>query len=144
METVRLDPTTGPHARFTNDRIAVFLEEHLDQFGDRKEDIIKCLDYALDPERGGFVIVAAEGDAILGAVVVNETGMSGYIPENILVYIAVDRTQRGKGVGKLLMREALDRAKGAVALHVEPDNPARKLYESLGFTNKYLEMRLSR
>ncbi|MCB9183622.1 MAG: GNAT family N-acetyltransferase [Flavobacteriales bacterium] len=144
METVRIDPTTGPHARFTNDRISGFLEEHLDQFGDRKEDILKCLAYALDPERGGFVVVAAEGDAIRGAVVVNETGMSGYIPENILVYIAVDRTQRGKGVGKLLMREALDRAKGAVALHVEPDNPARKLYESLGFTNKYLEMRLNR
>ncbi|HAB28956.1 MAG TPA: GNAT family N-acetyltransferase, partial [Xanthomarina gelatinilytica] len=33
---------------------------------------------------------------------------------------------------------------GDVALHVEPNNPAIKLYESLGFTNKYLEMRLKK
>lgn len=144
MDIIRIDPTTGPHERFTNDRIAHFLEEHLDQFGDRKEDILKCLAYALDSQRGGFAVVAAEGDAIQGAVVVNETGMSGYIPENILVYVAVDRTLRGKGVGRRLMQEALSKADGAIALHVEPDNPARKLYESLGFTNKYLEMRLHR
>jgi len=77
-------------------------------------------------------------------VVVNNTGMKGYIPENILVYIAVRGDQRGKGVGKGLMAQALERAQGSIALHVEPDNPARKLYESLGFTNKYLEMRLHR
>ncbi|HNR54357.1 MAG TPA: GNAT family N-acetyltransferase, partial [Flavobacteriales bacterium] len=66
------------------------------------------------------------------------------IPENILVYIAVDRSSRGKGVGRRLMQAALDKARGSIALHVEPDNPARKLYEALGFTNKYLEMRLHR
>lgn len=144
MDIVRIDAASGPDERFTNDRIARFLEVHLDRYGDRKDDILKCLGYALDPKRGGFVLLAVERDAISGAVVVNETGMSGYIPENILVYIAVDRSQRGQGVGKRLMQEALAKAKGAIALHVEPDNPARKLYESLGFTNKYLEMRLHR
>jgi ribosomal protein S18 acetylase RimI-like enzyme len=39
------------------------------------------------------------------------------------------------------MTEALRRADGNVALHVEPDNPAKFLYEKLGFTSKYLEMR---
>jgi len=38
---------------------------------------------------------------------------------------------------------AIRMAHGAIALHVEPDNPAKKLYERLGFTNKYLEMRLT-
>ena len=60
------------------------------------------------------------------------------------MYIAVDRAQRGKGLGKGLMKAAMEQAKGSIALHVEPDNPAKKLYESLGFTNKYLEMRLHR
>jgi ribosomal protein S18 acetylase RimI-like enzyme len=68
--------------------------------------------------------------------------MEGYIPENILVYIAVDGSQRGKGIGKTLMQKAISLAQGDIALHVEPDNPARHLYEKLGFTNKYLEMRL--
>ncbi len=144
MTIIPIDTKSGPHAAFTNERIAGFLETHLDQYGDRRADILKCLDYVFDPQRGGFVVLAVEGDAIRGAVVVNHTGMGGYIPENILVYIAVDRSMRGRGVGKLLMQEAIARAQGAIALHVEPDNPARKLYEALGFTNKYLEMRLHR
>ncbi len=70
--------------------------------------------------------------------------MKEYIPENILVYIAVHRDQRGKGLGKKLMNETLLYAKGDIALHVEHDNPAKFLYEKIGFDNKYLEMRLKR
>lgn len=122
--------------------IADFLEEHLDEFGDTNADILRCLDYALG--KGGFVIIAREEGQIKGAVVVNETGMKGYIPENILVYIAVHCDQRGKGVGKKIMQQAIEKANGDIALHVEPHNPARHLYEKLGFTNKYLEMRLKK
>lgn len=126
--------------------IADFLFKHLEQYGDPHEDIMKCLDYALDlaGDKGGFVVMGREKGKVVGAVVVNKTGMSGYIPENILVYIAVNANQRGKGVGKKLMKTAIDMAHGDIALHVEPDNPARKLYEKLGFTNKYLEMRLKK
>lgn len=126
--------------------IADFLFEHLGAYGDPKDDIMKCLDYALDAglQAGGFVILARENGKIVGALVMNKTGMSGYIPENILVYIAVAASQRGKGIGGKIMDMAIKMANGAVALHVEADNPARKLYERLGFTNKYLEMRLTR
>lgn len=126
--------------------IADFLFAHLDEYGDPHEDIMKCLDYALDKaaDKGGFVVMAREQGEVVGVVVMNKTGMSGYIPENILVYIAVDASQRGKGVGKKLMSMAIEMANGGIALHVEPDNPARYLYEKLGFTHKYLEMRLTR
>ncbi len=126
--------------------IADFLFAHLDQYGDPHEDIMRCLDYALDKavDKGGFVVMVRENGTIVGALVMNKTGMSGYIPENILVYIAVDANQRGKGVGKKLMTTAIGMANGSIALHVEPDNPARYLYEKLGFTNKYLEMRLKK
>jgi GNAT superfamily N-acetyltransferase len=127
-------------------KIVNFLHKHLDEFGDSKEDIGKAIDYAMltYPLAGGFILIAKEKEEILGAVVMNHTGMKGYIPENILVYIAVHRDHRGKGLGKKLMNEALLYAKGDIALHVEPENPAKYLYEKIGFDNKYLEMRLKR
>lgn len=126
--------------------IADFLFVHLGKYGDPKEDIMKCLDYALDQSlhAGGFVVMARENGKLLGALVMNKTGMSSYIPENILVYIAVDASQRGKGIGGKIMDMAIKMANGSIALHVEPDNPAKKLYERIGFTNKYLEMRLTK
>lgn len=127
-------------------KIVDFLYEHLDQFGDSKDAIGKAIDYSMltYPLAGGFILIAEEKGNILGAVVMNNTGMKGYIPENILVYIAVHRDHRGEGLGKKLMNEALLYAKGDIALHVEPDNPAKILYEKMGFDNKYLEMRLKR
>jgi ribosomal protein S18 acetylase RimI-like enzyme len=41
------------------------------------------------------------------------------------------------------MNKAIELTEGDIALHVEKDNPARFLYEKVGFTNPYLEMRLS-
>ena len=141
MNLIWITPQSGENSEFNNDAIADFLFNHLDQFGDKREHILKAIEYSLNANRGGFVLLGIADNKIAGAVVVNKTGMEGYIPSNILVYIAVDRSQRGKGVGKILMQEAMKASQGGVALHVEPDNPARKLYEKLGFTNKYLEMR---
>ena len=123
-----------------------FLFENLQEYGDPKSDIEKAINYALKetPSFGGFVLVLYLDDYIVGAVVINQTGMKDYIPENILVYIAIHQQQRGKGLGKQLVQEAIDNANGNIALHVEPHNPARKLYEKLGFTSKYLEMRFNK
>lgn len=123
-----------------------FLFKALEQYGDPKADIAKAIDYAMNRNNtpGGYVVEMKDEDEIIGAVVVNETGMKDYIPENILVYIAADPEYRGQGLGKKLMQKAIDQANGGIALHVEPDNPAKYLYEKLGFTNKYLEMRLTK
>ena len=123
-----------------------FLFEHLQEYGDKKEDISRAIDYSLNKgiTPGGFVVVGRDNNEIVGAVVVNRTGMEGYIPENILVYIATHKERRGKGYGKKLMEAAIETASGSIALHVEPENPAKFLYEKLGFTNKYLEMRLNK
>ena len=124
--------------------IVEFLYTHLEEFGDDKNAILKCLNFAVkdsDAGLGGFVLVLKDETETLGITIVNKTGMEGYIPENILVYIAVDSNARGKGVGKKLMQKAMETAEGDIALHVEPNNPAKFLYEKLGFENKYLEMR---
>ena len=123
-----------------------FLNEYLDEYGDSKKDISIAIEYALTatPMAGGFILQAIENDNIVGVVIMNQTGMKGYIPENILVYIAVDRNERGKGIGKKLIEESLYYTKGDISLHVEPNNPAKFLYEKAGFKTPYLEMRLKR
>ncbi len=125
------------------ERILDFLFVNLQEYGDPRADIDKAMAYALgeNDSPGGFILAAEEEGAILGAVVVNATGMRDYIPENILVYIASHASRRGEGIGGKLMRKAIERADGDIALHVEPDNPARRLYEKTGFTTKYIEMR---
>lgn len=126
--------------------IVSFLFTHLEQYGDPAKDIERAIDYALCgiSSFGGFVLVSYERSGISGVVVVNNTGMKGYIPENILVYIATHKNFRRKGLGEQLMKKAIEIADGDIALHVEHNNPALSLYQKLGFENKYLEMRLSK
>lgn len=127
--------------------IVDFLFNHLGEYGDPKDHILNCLEFATKEKlsaAGGFVLAVYEKEELLGVTIVNKTGMAGFIPENILVYIAVHEKTRGKGIGKALMEKAIDLAEGDIALHVESDNPAKRLYEKLGFTNKYLEMRLKK
>lgn len=140
----------NPNQKLSDDQkqeVVDFLHTHLENYGDAKEDILSAVDFALRdtiPSLGGFVLVAKEKKEIVAATVVNSTGMKGYIPENILVYIATHKDMRGKGIGKKLMQKAVELADGSIALHVEPDNPAKHLYEKLGFVNKYLEMRFTK
>ena len=127
-------------------RIVNFLCTHLDEFGDSQKDIRKAIEYVFSGEsgKGGFVLVAFKQNNIISCVVMNKTGMMGYIPEYILVYIATHRDYRGKGIGKLMLKESINEADGSIALHVEPNNPALHLYKKVGFINKYLEMRLQK
>lgn len=125
-------------------RIINFLFTHLDQYGDKKEDIRKCLEYSLKKSKGGLIITSCIDDKIVAAAIINRTGMEGYIPENILVYIATHGDYRGRGIASGLMKAIIEHTDGNVALHVEHDNPARSLYEKYGFNNKYLEMRLDK
>ncbi len=135
-----------PLSELQKDEIADFLVRELGEFGDPKKEVIACLTYAMEGKKGpgGLVLVAGTLSNPEAVLVVNHTGMSGYIPEHILVYLAVLTNQRRKGLGSKMLEQLLERVSGGVALHVEPNNPARRLYDKLGFTNKYLEMRLSR
>ncbi|RSK39840.1 GNAT family N-acetyltransferase [Mangrovimonas spongiae] len=147
MNVFKIYNSNAKPSQEEKDIIINFLHAHLQEFGDDKKDIAKCLDYAVKDNisaQGGFVLVIKDKEGIQGITIINETGMDGYIPENILVYIAVHQNARGKGIGKQLMQKAIDLTNGDIALHVEPNNPAIHLYEKLGFENKYLEMRLKK
>ncbi len=143
IQTTVFTPTIKP-SLVEKESLIDFLFDNLQEYGDPKSDIEKCMEYALKESTsfGGFILVSYLENEISGVVIVNQTGMKDYIPENILVYIATHKNHRGKGIGKMLMQKAIDLAEGNIALHVEPDNPARFLYEKVGFSSKYIEMRL--
>lgn len=148
MITIQKYSEKNKVAENQKEEIVKFLFEHLEQYGDPESDIATAVNYSLGHQNkpGGNIITATDQDSqsLVGAVVLNKTGMGGYIPENILVYIATDKKLRGQGIGKLLMKNAIDSCEGDIALHCEPDNPAMHLYKNLGFTSKYLEMRLKK
>jgi len=53
-----------------------------------------------------------------------------------LMDIALIESERVRGVGTALLQELMDEARAAgreLTLHVEPDNPAQRLYQRLGF-----------
>lgn len=127
----------------SRDEFLDFMFVHLDRFGDPKPDINNSIDYAFGENNkpGGFLLAAFYEKKLVGGLIMNKTGMSGYIPDNILVYVAVDASYRGKGFGGQIVKRSFKEAEGSVKLHVEYDNPAKRLYERLGFTSKYAEMR---
>jgi len=147
MVSIKTHTHLNPLTQEELEEVVSFLFIQLDEFGDPMPDIRNAVNYAMRLNKitpGGLVITSRSNSILNGVVVVNKTGMHGYIPENILVYIATHREYRGQGIGRQLMIKAIQSSKGDIALHVEPDNPALRLYESLGFTNKYLEMRLKK
>jgi ribosomal-protein-alanine N-acetyltransferase len=95
IETKAFNETTKPDAA-TRTAVIDFLHKHLEEFGDAWDDIARAVDYSLKNYEsfGGFVLVSYAGNEISGVVVVNRTGMKGYIPDNILVYIATHNEMR--------------------------------------------------
>jgi ribosomal protein S18 acetylase RimI-like enzyme len=125
------------------DALAEFLHLKMQPWHDTLPDVHRGLDYAFSEEtgKGGFVVLAGQGERLAGALVMLHTGMGGYVPEHLLLFVGVDPELRGQGIGRRLIERAIELCPGAVKLHVEPENRAKNLYERVGFTNKYLEMR---
>ena len=148
MNTLEIKEIRHPSdlGELTKDHIIDFLYEHLGRFGDSKSAIGKAIDYAFSEAegKGGFLLTAYYENKLTGVLVMNETGMSEYVPENILVYVAVDAKYRGKGFGRQIVEKSFEIARGDVKLHVEYENPAKRLYERVGMKTKYAEMRYER
>lgn len=92
--------------------------------------------------RGGDTVILLIGDGPDGLVVLRfreaiwSSGLECYLAE---LYVVPAR--RGQGLGRALMNTALQEARdrGADTMEIgvdEPDHAARRLYESLGFTNR--------
>ena len=133
-------------AGVTRRDLATFFHETMKPYEDTLEDVDRALGYALVPGegQGGYLALDHDGPTIKGCVCMLNTGMGGYVPATILLFVSVAPSGRGRGLGEKLIRFALDHCQGDVKLHVEYDNPAKRLYERMGFQSKYAEMRLQR
>lgn len=117
----------------------------MEPFNDSLEDVGRAMDYGLNIDKskyGGLLVAATQGEKLVGGVLMLKTGMSGYIPPWILLMVYVEPDLRGQGIGGKLIAAVRKECPGDIKLHVEHDNPARRLYERVGFVSKYLEMRL--
>lgn len=114
------------------------LKNWLGRYDDPVEEVEEAVSKAFN---GGHVLVARDAEGRLGYVTLTPMDFESFFPKFHLSYIAVDPRARGRGVGTLLMEEAIRITKGDVSLHVETDNtPAIKLYEKFGFHAKYYRM----
>jgi len=125
----------------SREQLVRFFHETMKPYHDSIPDVESALDYALDPDREGFLMLVRDEENLLGALTMLDSGMGGYIPRWILLFVTVLPETRGRGVGRQLIERSLAECDGPVKLHVEYDNPAKRLYERLGFTSKYAEMR---
>lgn len=128
------------------EKVVDFFHTTMKPYHDSREDVDRALEYAFSdgPGQGGFLVLAEENERLLGALLMLDTGMRGYVPPNILLFVTVHPDHRGRGLGGRIIDHSLAQCDGDVKLHVEYDNPAKRLYERIGFSTKYAEMRLSR
>ena len=128
--------------------IANFIHTHAEGHLDSKDNIIGCLDYALGSIRNshGFVVVGRDsadiGDqSIVAAAVVLNTGMGGYVPENLLVYFVVKSDFVSDDIINQMMDKVGSFAKGEISIRIRHDHPYRDNFSQLGFENEYCELR---
>jgi len=125
------------------DDLSRFLTKHMRPFHDALKDTRQGIIDSLTgvPADGGFVVLAHLDDELMGALVMLATGMSNYIPAYCLLFVGVDSSERGLGIGQQIMDFSLKETDGNVYLHVDHGNPAKRLYERMGFFHSYAEMR---
>ena len=86
-----------------------------------KSLITHLVDYALKEisSFGGFVVTEEAGNEILGAMVVNNTGMEGYMPNNLIVASAFLPSRGKQGSKKRILQKIMHVTRGDTTLLVK-------------------------
>jgi ribosomal protein S18 acetylase RimI-like enzyme len=123
------------------ERITKFIHTHYDckisQQGIRQSILFAAKEI---PGLGGYVFVEEDEGKIIGALVINRTGMRIYHSENYLAFLVVHKNFRLKGIGSNLMIRAISYCEGGISLKIDKNNKAKKLFKKIGFTSGKLSM----
>jgi GNAT superfamily N-acetyltransferase len=122
--------------------VAQLLHDFNSEFGEPSPPVEELAARIAGLLPGGDPVVLLVGDGPDGLAVLRfrpsiwTSGLECYLAELYLV-----PARRGRGLGRALMEAVIEeaRSRGADWMDIgvdEPDLPARRLYESLGFTNR--------
>jgi acetyltransferase len=88
-------------------------------------------------ERGRILLAAFEGETLIGSVQLNPEPRANGRHRAEVMKLVVLRSHRGRGVGQALMQALLAAARecgrSLLLLDVRSDDPAERLYRTLGF-----------
>jgi GNAT superfamily N-acetyltransferase len=112
----------------------VELLQELSRFRPDKQDYLTCIEDMIRQNKI-CAVVACHKDEIIGFAMLIiarriRGGISGYIED-----VAVKKCSRGKGVGSLLMKHLLEKAKkvGCFKVTLESSKEGQNFYSKLGF-----------
>lgn len=119
---------------FIND-IICFMGDLKDPVEETKEAVHKTI-------KEGFCIEAVQQDhKRVGVLVLTRAPFDKFQPKYHLAYIAVSPSERGKGIGRLLLETAREVTNDSIALHVGFSNQkAISFYEKVGWKKVYCRM----
>lgn len=111
-----------------------FLTIHQDNPELTPSTITYLVDYALREifSFGGFVVTEEEGAKIVGAMVVNNTGMKGYMPNNLIVASAFLPGSNKAGSQKRILQKIMHLTKGDTALLIKSSRRRAEIPENIG------------
>ena len=127
-------PETYPEW-LTEEEMITFFHETMKPFEDEPGDIKAALDYMYSKNggKGGFLMVSRVNGELGGALLMLNTGMGGYVPENILLFVTIDPKLRGQGIGRRMMTDLYRRLQPLDRLSFWTATPAAaEYYRHLG------------
>ena len=141
IKQIQYDAYTGISCSKKN-AIVQFLCENLEDSWIEQDAVLQAVEYAIKevPSFGGFILTTEINEQIIAAIIVNKTGMGGYMPEYVAVLNAIAPNYRGKGITKSLIEKAINLGKGDISLLVKNCGPKELILENLTVEAKYMQM----
>lgn len=108
---------------------------------DEKNNITQSIDYALRDMAsfGGFIVSLEKEHQFFGAVIVNKSGMGGWLPEHLVVVHGVAPVLAQEEIIALLLKEADKYTRGNIAIVSKVERSNEVLLVSINDNNvKYM------